>query len=70
MWLCNFLNGLGLEIKQCMNNIPEKKIAITEPEIMLDTWLGECCRQVEPEEVSKSRSKIHQTTYQPLFPPL
>ena len=37
---------------------------------MVGTWLGECCRQVEAEEVSNSRNKIHQTTYQPLFPPL
>ena len=42
----------------------------TEGEIMVGTWLGECCRQVEAEEVSNSRNKIHQTTYQPLFPPL
>ena len=34
----------------------------TEPEIMVGTWFGECCRQVEAEEVSNSRNKIHQTT--------
>ena len=32
--------------------------------------LKECCRQVEAEEVSNSRNKTHQTTYQPLFPAL
>ena len=37
---------------------------------MVGTWLGEYCGQVEAEEVSNSRNKIHQTTYQPLFPPL
>ena len=37
---------------------------------MVGTWLGECCRQVEAEELSNSRNKIHQTTYQPLFPAL
>ena len=37
---------------------------------MIGTWLGECCRQVEAEDVSNSGNKIHQTTYQPLFPPL
>ena len=37
---------------------------------MVGMWLGECCRQVEAKEVSNSRNKIHQTTYQPLFPPL
>ena len=36
-------------------------VASTEPEIMVGTWLGECCRQVEAEEVSNSRNKIHQT---------
>ena len=39
----------------------------TEPEIMVGTWLGECCRQVETEEVSNSRNKIHQTTYKDFF---
>ena len=43
---------------------------------MVRMWLGECCRQVEAvsnsrqveaEEVSNSRNKIHQTTYKPLF---
>ena len=29
------------------------------------TRLGECCRQVEAEEESNSRSKIHQTSEQP-----
>ena len=33
----------------------------------LCTWLGECCRQVEAEEVSNSRNKIHQTMYQDFF---
>ena len=42
----------------------------TEGEIMVDTRLGECCRQAETEEVSNSRNKIHQTTYQTLFPAL
>ena len=27
--------------------------------------MRECCRQVEAEEVSNSRNKIHQTTYKP-----
>ena len=39
----------------------------TEPEIMVGTWLGECIRQVEAEEVSNSRNKIHQTTYKDFF---
>ena len=34
---------------------------------MVGMWLGECCRQVETEEASKSSNKVHQTTYQPLF---
>ena len=42
-------------------------VLTTEPEIMVGTWLGECCRQVEPEEVSNSVNTIHQTTYQPSF---
>ena len=33
----------------------------TEPKKSLYMWLGECCRQVEAEEVSKSRNKIHET---------
>ena len=37
---------------------------------MVGTWLGECCRQVEAEEISNSRNKINQTMYQPLFPTL
>ena len=39
----------------------------TEPEKSLCTWLGECCRQVEAEEVSNSRNKIHQTMYKDFF---
>ena len=39
----------------------------TEPEIMVGTWLGEYCRQVESEEVSNSRNKIHLTMYKDLF---
>ena len=42
----------------------------TEPEKMslhLFAMLGECCRQVEAEEVSKSRNKIHQTMYKDFF---
>ena len=42
----------------------------TEGEIMVGTWLGEYCRQVEAEEVSNSRNKIHKIMYQPLFLPL
>ena len=38
--------------------------------MMVGTWLGECCRQVETKQVSNNSNKIHQTTYQPLFPPL
>ena len=33
-------------------------------------WLWECCRQVEAEEVSNSRSKIHQTWDWPFWDPL
>ena len=39
----------------------------TEPEKSLCTWFGKCCRQVEAEEVSNSRNKIHQTTYKEFF---
>ena len=34
---------------------------------MVGTWWGDCCRQVEAEEVSNSRKKIHQTTYKDFF---
>ena len=40
--------------------------AYTEGEITVGTWLGECCRQVEVEEVSNSRNKIHKT-WGPLY---
>ena len=39
----------------------------TEPKKSLYMWLGECCRQVEAEEVSNSRNKIHQTMYKDFF---
>ena len=35
-----------------------------------NTWLQECCRQVEAEVVSNSRNKLHQTTYTYFFRPL
>ena len=39
----------------------------TELRKFLRTWLRECCRQVEAEVVSNSRSKLHQTTYKEIF---
>ena len=39
----------------------------TEPKKSLYMWLGECCRQVEAEEVSKSRNKIHPAMYKDFF---
>ena len=40
---------------------------IQSPKKCLCTWLGECCRLFEAEEVSNSRNKIHQTTYKDFF---
>ena len=47
--------------------VSEKEICNTEPKRSLCTWLGECCRQVEADEVCNSRIKIHQTMYKQFF---
>ena len=44
-----------------------KILRLTVPKKSLCTWLEECCRQVEAEEVSNNRNKIHQTTYKDFF---
>ena len=41
--------------------------ASTELRKLLRTWLRECCRQVQTEVISNSRSKLHQTTYKQTF---
>ena len=48
----------------CLNKIISPTI---EPEKSLSTWLGECCGQVEAEEGSNSRNKIHLTTNKDFF---
>ena len=42
-------------------------LCITANIYMAVPKLGECCRQVEADEVSNSRNKIHQTMYKQFF---
>ena len=46
--------GGSIRTAACLYTVSEKSLC---------TWLGECCRQVEAEEVSNGRNKIHQTMY-------
>ena len=68
--ISNLPSNLKLDERQDSSSSKDTFFERTEGEIMVGTWLGECCRQVEAEEVSNSRNKIHQTMYRPLFPPL